>query len=218
MANYSSRAIWRLLNVAWGFLIVSCAIPPTTSDNWIDLFNGNDLTGWKGDPSVWKSENGYISGKATRVAQNTYLVHETSFSDFVLEVKVLIINAGSAPDSGIQYRSSVTDAATWRVAGYQADIGIDRWGELVDEEGRGVLQGPIPQVQQVAKYGEWNQYRITAVGTKLEHELNGIKAVSYNDKDQKNHHLDGIIAFQYREPGENYEIRFKDIRIRTLKH
>jgi Domain of Unknown Function (DUF1080) len=175
------------------------------------------LTGWKGDPSVWKSENGYISGKATRVAQNTYLIHETSFSDFVLEAKVLIINAGSAPDSGIQYRSSVIDAATWRVAGYQADIGMERWGELVDEEGRGVLQGPIPQVQQVVKYAEWNQYRIIAIGSQLEHELNGVKSVSFDDSDLKKRHLDGIIAFQYREPGENYEIRFKDVRIRPLK-
>jgi hypothetical protein len=93
---------------------------------------------------------------------------------------------------------------------------MDRWGELVDEEGRGILQGPIPQAQQVAKYNEWNQYRITAVGSKLEHELNGVKSVSYDDNDQKNRHSEGIVAFQYREPGENYEIRFKDVRIREL--
>jgi hypothetical protein len=88
MAYFPSRIVGRLLNATLGLLIMSCTIPRPTSDNWIDLFNGKDLTGWKGDPSVWKFENGYITGKATRVIQNTYLIHETSYSDFVLAEKL----------------------------------------------------------------------------------------------------------------------------------
>jgi Domain of Unknown Function (DUF1080) len=195
-------------------LVISCTA--SEPEHWLELFNGTNLTGWRGDPTVWQSQNGYISGKAAQVSQNTYLIYDQPFSDFILEAKVLIINAGPRPDSGIQYRSFVTNETTWQVGGYQADVGSNRWGELVDEEGRGILVEPILEVQNSAKNGEWNQYRITAQGSRLEHELNGIKSVVFEDKDVNKRHLSGLIALQYHEPGANFEIRYKDIRIKLL--
>jgi Domain of Unknown Function (DUF1080) len=207
---------WRILSlVSIVWLLTSC-LPNPPAEVWIELFNGKDLTGWKGDLNVWRSENGYISGKAALVKQNTFLIHDTPYSDFVLEAKVLVINAGSFPNSGIQYRSFVIDANTWRVGGYQADVGNNYWGSLDDEANRGILVHPIAAAQQVAKYGEWNQYRITAKGTRLEHEFNGVKSVDFLDNDQTNRRLEGLIALQYHTPGENFEVRYKDIRIKGL--
>ena len=63
---------WRhRLGMSLMIVLVSCQSNPPSED-WINLFNGTDLTGWKGDPNVWRSKNGYISGKAALVKQNTF--------------------------------------------------------------------------------------------------------------------------------------------------
>ena len=49
-------------------------LPAPDAEGWISLFNGKDLSGWDGDPAVWRVENGYISGKAESVKGNTFLV------------------------------------------------------------------------------------------------------------------------------------------------
>src|SRR5207244_3423415 len=49
-------------------------LPAPDADGWISLFNGKDLAGWDGDPAVWRVENGAISGKAEKIARNTFLI------------------------------------------------------------------------------------------------------------------------------------------------
>jgi len=193
-------------------------LPAADAEGWITLFNGKDLTGWDGDPKVWKVENGYISGKAEKVGGNTFLICPHEFDDFVFEAKWMLIKAGSFPNSGIQYRSEVRDAKKWRVAGYQADIGDGWHGVLYDEGGkRGKIFGAKKEAAQAVKADDWNQYQITAQGTKVKHVLNGAEAGEFDDQDEKARRLKGVIAFQYHSPGENFEIRFKDIRIKPLK-
>jgi hypothetical protein len=191
-------------------------LPAADADGWIPLFNGKDLDGWDGDPEVWRVENGYISGKADKIARNTFLIHRRPFSDFVLEAKVRMIKAGPFPNSGIQYRSVVADPKQWIVHGYQADVGDTFWGALYEEKGkRGLILKGRPEVQQAVKDDDWNLYVITARGTTLSHTLNGVDCGSFDDPDEKARRLEGIIAFQYHAPGQ-FEVRFKDVRIKPL--
>jgi quinoprotein glucose dehydrogenase len=191
-------------------------LPPADADGWIPLFNGKDLDGWDGDPEVWRVENGYISGKAQKIARNTFLIHRRPFADFVLEAKVRLIKAGPFPNSGIQYRSVVADPKQWIVHGYQADVGDTFWGALYEEKGkRGLIFKGRPEVQQAVKDDDWNLYVITARGTTLHHTLNGVDCGSFDDPDEKARRFDGIIAFQYHAPGQ-FEVRFKDVRIKPL--
>ncbi|HYE99225.1 MAG TPA: DUF1080 domain-containing protein [Planctomycetota bacterium] len=190
------------------------ALPAPDADGWISLFNGKDLTGWQGDMNVWRVVDGYISGKIDKIGYNTFLVCPHSFSDFELELKFWLVE--SKGNSGIQYRSEVKDPAKWVVGGYQADIGKGWWGALYEERGRGVLVKPTPEGAKAAKADDWNQYVIRAEGSRLTQIVNGVKTVDFEDTDEKKRKSDGILALQYHAPG-NFEIRFKDIRIRPLK-
>src|SRR5262245_43378700 len=193
-------------------------LPAPDAEGWITLFNGKDLTGWDGDPKAWKVENGYISGKAEKVNGNTFLICPHKFDDFVLEAKWMLIKAGKFPNSGIQYRSEIRDAKNWRIAGYQADIGDGYHGALYEEGGkRGLIIKPKKEAVATVKADDWNQYQITAQGTKVKHVLNGVEVGEFDDQDEKAKRLEGVIALQYHAPGENFEIRFKDIRIKPTK-
>ena len=186
-------------------------LPAPDAEGWISLFNGKDLTGWEGDAKVWRVENGAISGRVDKIGYNTFLVYAHPFSDFVLEAKFILPKGGN---SGIQYRSVVTDPARWVVGGYQADIGAGWYGALYEERGRGVLIKADPEVAKTVKADDWNQYEIRAEGSKLRHTLNGKVSGEIDDKGDKAR-AEGILALQYHAPG-NFEIRFKDIRIKPL--
>jgi hypothetical protein len=193
------------------------ALPAPDADGWITLFNGKDLTGWAGDPAVWKVVDGYISGKAEKVGGNTFLIYNHVFSDFVVEAKWILVKEGKFPNSGLQYRSNVRDWKKWVVHGYQADIGDGYHGALYEEGGkRGLVIKPNPEAVKTVKADDWNQYQITAEGSKVKHVLNGVAVGEFDDQDEKARRTEGILALQYHSPG-GFEIKWKDIRIKPLK-
>jgi len=183
-------------------------------NNWITLFNGEDLSDWEGDPEVWRVQDGYISGGLIQTETTFMWYKPRTFADFVLELKVwLIDNYGNA---GIQYRSEVIDPETWMVKGYQADIGPGIWGNLYDEHRRDInLAMPSQDCTASLNQNDWNDYVIIADGFTLRHFLNGIECLDYTDRDTLNRSGEGIIAIQVHSPGD-FEIRYKDIRIRPL--
>src|SRR5688572_12747677 len=189
-------------------------LPAPDADGWISLFNGKDLTGWDGNKDIWRVVDGYIQGKIDKIGYNTFLVYGVPFSDFVLEAKFILPKGGN---SGIQYRSKVIDPAKFVVGGYQADIGAGYWGILYEERGsRGVMVKPVKEVEKTIKFDDWNTFVVTANGSKLKHEVNGIVSVDFDDTDEKKRAAEGVIALQYHAPG-NFEIKFKDIRIKPIK-
>jgi hypothetical protein len=190
-------------------------LPKAGSDGWISLFNGKDLKGWYGDPKIWRVENAYISGKAAKASHNTFLIYSHPFADFELTTKCMLIKGKGFTNSGIQYRSKVTDVKEWIVGGYQADMGQGYWGTLYEERGRGGLGKKLEGAKD-PKDGEWADFRIVANGNHLEHYLNGVKSMDLVDTDEKKAAKEGIIALQYHAPGLDFEVRFKDMRIKIL--
>ena len=187
-------------------------------DGWVLLFDGKSLDGWTGDPSVWRVENGYISGKADKVAHNTFLIYKQAYSNFVLQADVMLIkNAGGFANSGIQYRSKVVNPAEWIVHGYQADMADGYWGILYEEGGRGILWKAAPEVGPTIKAADWNHYEITANGTLVREALNGVTSGELDDKDEAKRSAAGIIGLQYHAPGNGFEVRFRNIKIKLLK-
>lgn len=105
------------------------------------LFNGQDLSGWKGDERFWRVEDGAIVGQTTLdnpTAKNTFLVLTTdTVDDFELRFSYRV----KGGNSGVQYRSQLLDE--WVVKGLQADFedrmheGKDRFsGMFFEENGR----------------------------------------------------------------------------------
>jgi hypothetical protein len=91
------------------------------------IFNGEDLTGWDGDPSLWSVRDGVIHGETTaeNPAQgNTFIIWKDGvLKDFELR---LSFRCSAVNNSGIQYRSThITDDNVrnkWVVRGYQHEI------------------------------------------------------------------------------------------------
>src|SRR3954465_5721790 len=166
------------------------------SSGFASLFNGKDLSGWKGDSVHWSVVDGAITGQTTAETllkgHNTFLVWQGGTpGDFVLRLKYKIRGG----NSGIQYRSKLIDPDKGIGGVYQGDI--DSTGRYTginyEERGRGILaeRGQKVEIDSegkknvVATLGDkdgllkkvnpadWNEYVITARGNHLTHVING---------------------------------------------
>lgn len=218
------------------------AAPPETGE-YQSLFNGKDLTGWEGNPSLWSVKDGAITGVTKtdpKLTHNTFLVYaEAEFADFELRLSYRIVNG----NSGIQYRSKVVGQGDFGpiVGGYQADFeaGKTYSGILYEERGRGILAkrgektvirddngntkvdvvgsvGDSDAIQAAIRAEQWNDYVIVAQGNRLEHYINGLKTIEVVDEQTAKAATSGVIALQIHV-GPAMTVQFKDIRIKQLK-
>ncbi|MEI6246996.1 MAG: DUF1080 domain-containing protein [Verrucomicrobiota bacterium] len=128
-------------------LLTLLALASTAFAEDKNLFNGKDLTGWKG-LDFWSAQDGTIVGQTTKekpTKGNTFLVYKDEVADFELTFKYRITDVNGKSDgfgnSGVQYRSKVIDEKAFVVGGYQADFecGKAYSGILYEERGRGIL-------------------------------------------------------------------------------
>ncbi len=188
---------------------VACGAEET---DFVPLFNGKDLTGWTGDPALWRVEDGAIVGSTDGVTipHNTFLATEKTYANFVLRLEFRLRNH----NSGVQVRSRLFP--DYVVRGYQPDIAESRYtGILYEEGGRGILADVNPE--EVAKHlkpGDWNAYVITCDGPRISIDLNGFRTVNYIEQSETAPR-EGVIAFQLHA-GPPMEVRFRNIEIKTL--
>ena len=68
-------------------MLSSCLAKTNSNDEWIQLFNGKNLRGWKilnGNAEI-KVDNNHIIGKSVDNTPNTFLCSEKHFRNFILE-------------------------------------------------------------------------------------------------------------------------------------
>jgi hypothetical protein len=206
-------------------------------DGGREIFNGKDLSGWKGNPELWSVEEGCITGRTTAekpLKFNTFLVWEAGqVGNFDLEFDYKI---GDAGNSGIQYRSQVLNEADFIVGGYQADIdaSLKFAGINYEEKGRGILAqrgqrvsidqagmktsesfGDGAELGKAIQAGQWNHYRVVADGARLSHYINGKLMSEVIDHQQAKAAAAGVLAFQIHV-GPPMKIQFKNIRLKEL--
>jgi putative membrane-bound dehydrogenase-like protein len=186
-------------------------------DGFTPLFNGEDLSGWKGDDRLWSVKDGAIVGstKDVSIESNSFLSYEKPFGDFVLRIKAKLDNH----NSGIQFRSEQLE--NHAVAGYQADIAEQTYfGMLYEEKKRGFMpywqamsEEARAKTQEWVNQGGWNQFEITCEGDHVQIKLNGHTTCDILDPEGAK---EGIIALQLHT-GPGMTVSFKDIEIRELE-
>ncbi len=208
--------------------------PAAWAADYETLFNGRDLTGWKGLETFWSVVDGAIVGETTKekpTKGNTFLVWqggEVADFDFRCQVRF------RGNNSGVQYRSKVVDEANYVVAGYQCDLHPSQnyfgmlYGEkmpgrgiiaqrnqavLIDAEGKAKVTGPVGGKTNLTDWA-WNEVRITAVGSRLIHQINGEITVDVTDNAPSNA-AKGILALQLHAGGA-MRVEFKDLKLRRL--
>ncbi|MFT4690046.1 MAG: putative heme-binding domain-containing protein [Limisphaerales bacterium] len=198
------------------------------------LFNGKNLSNWKGLSKFWSVQGGSILGQTTKenpTKGNTFLVWQGGdVGDFEFLCKVRF----EGNNSGVQYRSKLADAGTFRVIGYQADLhpapknfgmlygeGLGRG--IIANRGQKVVVGSDGKKNVTGKAGneatltgtQWNILRIVAVGNRLIHQVNGVTTSDITD----NHPQalsKGILALQLHA-GPPMKVEFRNLRLRHLK-
>lgn len=103
----------------------SCVAQKKNKDGFKSIFNGKTLTGWEGDPTYWRVENGNLVGEitpATLLKTNSFIIWKGGQpADFEFKGEFQITEAGN---SGINYRSDQLPPSEvpFALRGYQADI------------------------------------------------------------------------------------------------
>lgn len=194
---------------------MACSCQRVVADDeagFVAVFNGKDLSGWKGNAELWKVKAGMIVGDSAGIKQNQFLATEKTYGDFELRLEFRL--HGGKGNSGIQFRSKRVPESS-AVTGYQADIGQNFWGALYDEHRRNkVLARPKAEQEKLFKKNGWNSYTIRAVGSRIVLKVNGETTVDYVETDDSIART-GIIALQVHS-GPAMRIDFRKIRIRDL--
>jgi hypothetical protein len=186
------KGIWALALVAMGAAAAATAKGP------VKIFDGKTLKGWKqlGGAADYQVRNGVIVGSSRPGVPNSFLVTEKEYGDFALE---LDIRQDVGPtNSGVQFRSlSTPEFENGRVHGYQADVDPSprQWsGHIYEEAQRGWFStGELnPAAKPLYKFGEWNHYRIEAIGPRLRVWINGHAVADVIDDAKKS----GFIGLQ----------------------
>ncbi|HEY0622816.1 DUF1080 domain-containing protein [Sphingomonas sp.] len=186
---------------------------------WVDITPRADLAGWHiaGGRAPYEVVGGELIGRAAPGPANSWLVSDRQYGDFILEYDAKtdpVLNSGvmirgqSRPD----YRNGV-------VFGYQAEIDPSKraWsGGIYDEQRRQWLHtlGRNDAARRAFRSGDWNHYRVEAIGNRLRTWVNGVPAADIvDDTDAK-----GFIAFQVHAipdalASRKPEVRFRNVRI-----
>ena len=161
----------RMCMFAGALLVTGLAV--AANDPGAPLFDGKTLNGWKqlGGAADYKVIDGTIVGSSRPGEPNSFLVTEKTYGDFILDFDVR--QDVGPTNSGVQFRSLSTPGfEDGRVHGYQADIDPSprQWsGHIYEEAQRGwFYTGEMnPPSKSLYKFGEWNHYRIEAIGPRL---------------------------------------------------
>lgn len=217
-----SSYIKYLLTVA--FLLSSVVLFSQVSKaGWTNLFDGKTFNGWKKITGIaeYTIANGVITGTTVPNSPNTFLVTEKEYSDFVLELEVMIEDTTS--NSGIQFRSHYDPNASngkGRVYGYQYELdpSVRKWtGGLYDEARREWLYPLMlhPSAQNAYKHGVFNKVKIECIGNNIKTWVNDIPAAYVVDTFDRS----GFIALQVHAINNasmaGRKIHWKNIRIKT---
>ncbi|MDB6034272.1 MAG: putative Mitogen-activated protein kinase kinase [Verrucomicrobiales bacterium] len=188
-----------------------------SEEGFESLFNGKDLSGWKGDELFWSVKDGSITGQftpKTGLKQGTFLVWEGGkVEDF--ELRLSFRGQGNG---GVKYRGVSDDQGN--ITGYIAPLWIRRTGDLLYTgpklAARGIARGNGNSALRSG--GEWNEYVIVAKGRQFIHQINGVTVLDTTDTDSGKFSSSGLLAFELSAgPNEKaYALQFKKIRLKRL--
>jgi len=192
---------------------------PSSKNDWVALFNGKDLSGWKinGDEK-WIAENGTILCESA-ANKYGYLTTAKTYRDFNLR---LLFKGEAEGNSGVFFHARILGIDPKHgpdIEGMQAEVDPNigkHTGGLYESGGRGWVAMPTAAGEQALKPGEWNKLEISVLGNHIVTRLNEVRIVDYTDPAPK--FSDGVIGLQIHTGG-GVRVRWKDIEIQEIpKH
>ena len=157
-----------------------------TAAGWKLLFNGTDLTGWKGykkdaPGDAWKVEDGALALTAGGAGD---LMTVDAYGPFELSLEWKISPKGN---SGIIYLVNEVDGAdnTYNTGPEMQVLDNDGHadGKFPSHRAGALYDFVVPPDGAVKPVGEWNEATVRFTGSEIEHWLNGklVSETSYGD-------------------------------------
>jgi uncharacterized protein (TIGR03067 family) len=148
--------------------------------DWVPLFNGKDLAGWKplrsGTASNWRVANGVLTG-AGPVSPTHLMTERGEYENFHVRAEVRINDGGN---SGLYFRATGPQPAGYP-AGYEAQINSTH----NDPVRTGSLYGFGPRAtvtEMLVKPEEWFTLEVHADGNHIVIQVNGRTTVDFLDE------------------------------------
>lgn len=209
----------KIFAVAISLMLTSGAFAAAETDGeWISLFDGKSLDGWKvseENPDSIKCVDGMIVAHGPR-AHLFYdgPVEDHEFKNFIFKADVMT-TPGS--NSGL-YIHTKYQAEDWPNFGYECQVNNTQG----DPQKTGGVYDTVKVFEAPAKDDEWFEYTIIVKGKTIETQINGKTAAKYDEKDKAK--LDkrsrgsdlatGTFAIQAHDPKS--KVSYKNIRVQIL--
>jgi hypothetical protein len=207
----------------WALLLASLLLAPAflsadeKKDEWIQLFNGKDLTGWKVHPEgtgKWKVEDGAFT--CTGPASHLF-TERGDFENFHFRVEALIADKGN---SGQYFR---TQFGPGFPKGYEAQINATHSDKIRTGSLYPAFDSKLPKEQRDKiivleaphKPDEWFTQEVIADGNHIIIKVNGKTTVDFVD--EKNTYKKGHFAIQHHDPGCVVKVRKAEVKVLPSK-
>lgn len=210
----------RRISFFFSLILITLLTGQYAEGKWKKLA-GKDLNAWTqiNGTATFILEKGIVTGTTVLNSPNSFLCTKEKYGDFILEFDTWI---DPQLNSGVQFRSeSLAEYQNGRVHGYQVEIDPSEraWsGGIYDEARRGWMYtlDNNPKGRKAFRPGEWNHYRLEAIGNSIRTWVNGIPCADVVDYLTPS----GFIALQVHSIGEDkskagLQVKWKNIRIMT---
>jgi len=195
---------------------------PVEEPQWVDLYNGENLDGWRTTGNWVPQEDGVLAivprqGENGWQRYQDYLYTEQTYGDYELSLEYRLERGGN---SGLHFRiAAVEDWANIDpvAAGIECQI-MDSFGKPDERMGHhdcgGIIRTQGPSRNMSLPAGEWNTMVIRCEGQHITVQLNGVQIIDIQQDEgaMADRPLVGHIALQ----DHGIPAWFRNIRIREL--
>jgi hypothetical protein len=200
--------------LVWGFALGALALLPfqqgaaddkkDDDKDWVQLFNGKDLKGWKthpADKAKWEVKDGILvgSGKAGHLFSE-----RDDYENFHYRVEAKINDGGN---SGQYFRTQFGPSFP---KGYEAQINSTHSDPIRTGSLYGFKEATVKEM--LVKPDKWFTQEVIADGNHIIIKVNGKITVDFIDK--KNTYKKGHFALQQHDPGT--VVQFRKIEVKEL--
>ncbi len=214
-----------LLAVMAAILASPSQAQQSSKGEWIELFDGKTLSGWtqRNGTATYEVVDGAIVGTTNTGSPNSFLCTNRDYSDFELTFEVKVHDR---LNSGVQIRSRTRGGPNGRVNGPQVEVeasgerGAEAGYIYGEAAGGWMTPNDIRKPHKHFKDGQWNSYRVLAVGPNIKVWINDVMISDLTHEKRYKSHPRGFVGLQVHSIGRNqgpFQVSWRNIRLRELR-